>query len=87
MSAGGGAAVSSRVPDNGRYVMGEGLNIEVDVYPGARAGLSVAEVEFGTAEAADAFELPAWLGREVTEDGRFKDQRLASEGAPADAGE
>jgi CYTH domain-containing protein len=49
--------------------------------------LSVAEVEFDTEEAADTFEPPAWFGREVTDDARFKNQRLASEGAPTDAGE
>jgi adenylate cyclase len=65
----------------------EGLNIEVDVYSGALSGLLVAEVEFGTEEGADAFEPPAWFGREVTDDARFKNQRLASEGAPAGAGD
>jgi adenylate cyclase len=70
-----------------RHVIGagEGLKIEVDVYAGALAGLSVAEVEFGTDAAADAFTPPAWFGREVTDDARFKNQRLASDGAPADA--
>jgi CYTH domain-containing protein len=70
-----------------RYVMaaGDGLDIEVDVYSGALTGLSVAEVEFDTEEAADAFEPPAWFGHEVTDDARFKNQRLASEGAPKDA--
>ena len=63
---------------------GEGLDIEVDVYSGALTGLVVAEVEFDTEEAADAFEPPSWFGREVTDDARFKNQRLASEGAPAD---
>ena len=63
------------------------MNIEVDIYSGALTGLSVAEVEFATEDAADAFEPPAWFGREVTDDPRFKNQRLASEGAPADAGE
>ena len=43
---------------------GEGLNFEVDVYSGALTGLSVAEVEFGSEEAADAFEPPAWFGPE-----------------------
>ena len=57
------------------------------MYSGALTGLSVAEVEFATEDAADAFEPPAWFGREVTDDPRFKNQRLASEGAPADAGE
>ena len=62
---------------------GGGLNIELDVYSGALTGLSVAEVEFASEEEADAFEPPAWFGAEVTDDARFKNQRLASEGAPA----
>ena len=65
----------------------EDLNIELDVYSGALTGLSVAEVEFASEEAAGAFEPPAWFGPEVTDDSRYKNQRLASEGAPTDAGE
>lgn len=64
---------------------GAGLTIELDVYSGGLAGLIVAEVEFGSEDAADAFEPPAWLGSEVTNDARFKNQNLACEGAPADA--
>jgi adenylate cyclase len=64
---------------------GADLNIELDVYSGALTGLLVAEVEFGSEEAADTFEPPAWFGTEVTDDARFKNQQLASEGAPADA--
>jgi adenylate cyclase len=65
----------------------DGLNIEVDVYLGGLTGLSVAEVEFDTEAAADAFAPPAWFGREVTDDAGFKNQRLASEGIPANLGE
>jgi adenylate cyclase len=70
-----------------RYLIpaGSGLNIELDVYSGALAGLMVAEVEFGSEEAADAFEPPEWLGSEVTDDVRFKNQTLAREGPPAGA--
>lgn len=60
-----------------------GLTIELDVYAGALAGLVVAEIEFGSEEAADAFAAPVWLGREVTDDPRYKNQRLARDGAPA----
>jgi adenylate cyclase len=60
----------------------DGLTIELDVYDGALAGLVVAEVEFDSEDAADAFSGPDWLGREVTEDSRYKNQRLACEGAP-----
>jgi adenylate cyclase len=66
-----------------RYLIpAEGLNIELDVYSGALTGLVVAEVEFGSEGAAEAFEPPAWFGAEVTDDARFKNQRLASQGAP-----
>jgi adenylate cyclase len=60
----------------------DGLTIELDVYDGALAGLVVAEVEFDSEDAADAFTGPDWLGREVTDDQRYKNQRLACEGAP-----
>jgi adenylate cyclase len=61
---------------------GDGLTIELDVYGGALAGLVVAEIEFDSEDAADAFSASDWLGREVTDDQRYKNQRLASEGAP-----
>jgi adenylate cyclase len=61
---------------------GSGLTIELDVYAGALEGLVVAEVEFDSEEAADAFAAPEWLGREVTDDARYKNQRLACDGAP-----
>jgi adenylate cyclase len=70
-----------------RYLIpaGAGLTIELDVYSGALAGLMVAEVEFGSEEAGDAFEPPEWFGSEVTDDVRFKNQTLACEGAPVSA--
>jgi adenylate cyclase len=66
-----------------RYEIADGqLTIELDVYAGALEGLVVAEVEFASEEDANAFELPAWLDREVTDDPRYKNQRLACEGLP-----
>ncbi|HTU30235.1 MAG TPA: CYTH domain-containing protein [Solirubrobacteraceae bacterium] len=67
-----------------RHVMATdgGLEFEIDVYTGGLAGLSVVEVEFASEQAADTFTPPAWFGREVTDDARFKNQRLASDGAP-----
>ncbi len=69
-----------------RYLIpGSGeLTIELDVYAGGLGGLMVAEVEFDSEDAADAFQPPEWFGSEVTEDGRFKNQKLACEGAPGD---
>jgi adenylate cyclase len=66
-----------------RYeIPADGLTVELDVYAGALAGLVVAEVEFESEDAADGFAAPDWLGREVTDDARYKNQRLACEGAP-----
>jgi CYTH domain-containing protein len=64
---------------------GDGLVIELDVYGGALEGLVVAEVEFPTEAAADAFDPPPWLGADVTADERYKNHRLAVDGAPEGA--
>jgi adenylate cyclase len=61
---------------------GDGLTIELDVYDGALEGLVVAEVEFDSEDAAERFSGPGWLGHEVTHDERYKNRRLACEGAP-----
>jgi adenylate cyclase len=61
----------------------DALTIELDVYHGQLSGLRVAEVEFDSAAAADAFAPPAWFGREVTDDPRYKNKRLATEGQPS----
>jgi adenylate cyclase len=61
---------------------GSGLTIELDIYTGHLAGLMLAEVEFSSEAAADDFEPPPWLGRELTDDPRYSSQRLAVEGKP-----
>ena len=62
-----------------------GATAELDVYEGAHQGLLTAEVEFPSLEASEAFDPPAWLGREVTGDRRYANQALALEGrSPAD---
>ena len=48
---------------------------EIDFYEGANQGLIVAEVEL-TRE-SDTVTKPLWLGREVTEELRFRNQNLA----------
>lgn len=53
----------------------EGMTWEVDEFLGANAGLVVAEIEL-EAE-AQAFARPAWLGQEVTGDGRYVNANLA----------
>jgi adenylate cyclase len=62
--------------------VGDDLVIELDVYAGDLDGLVIAEVEFDSEEAAEGFAAPDWLGPDVTEDVRYKNQRLARDGAP-----
>jgi CYTH domain-containing protein len=57
---------------------------EVDEYAGALDGLVVAEVEFPDEDASRSFEPPSWFAREVTDDPRYKNRSLATDGIPED---
>jgi adenylate cyclase len=48
---------------------------EIDEFIGDNAGLIVAEIELGSED--ERFDLPAWVGREVTEDERYYNFNLA----------
>ena len=52
-----------------------GRQWEVDEFLGDNAGLVVAELELLAAD--EEFELPTWLGREVTQEQRYYNQALA----------
>jgi adenylate cyclase len=52
-----------------------GRQWEVDVFEDENAGLIIAEIEL-KAE-SDALELPSWVGREITEEGRYYNAALA----------
>ena len=56
----------------------EGYTWEVDVLDGPGCTLVVAEVEAPTVEAVQGAPLPAWVGREVTGDPRFRMSRLTT---------
>ena len=56
--------------------------VEVDVFEGALDGLAIAEVEFPSPEAADAFEPPTWFGQEVTGRPEWGNAALAVHGRP-----
>jgi len=58
------------------------LEIELDVYAGELDGLVTAEIEFESEDDADAFEPPDWLGEDVTDDDRYKNESLATDGLP-----
>jgi adenylate cyclase len=45
-----------------------GLTAEIDVFHGLLDGLIMVEVEFASEAARDAFQPPAWFGREVTQE-------------------
>lgn len=51
--------------------------VEIDVYTGKHEGIVVAEVEFDDEEAARSFQVPEWLGPDVTHDRRYSNQALA----------
>lgn len=61
-----------------RYTFKIGAFIgELDVYSGANKGLISIEVEFCSAEVYKRFIRPAWFGKEVTCNAKFKNKYLA----------
>ncbi|MBP6798083.1 MAG: CYTH domain-containing protein [Luteimonas sp.] len=65
------------VIDKRRHLVRHGGHLwEVDEFLGDNAGLVVAEIEFASAD--EAFDMPAWAGREVTEEARYYNLALAS---------
>ena len=77
-------ATEGRRVEKVRYdiIQDGGAKIELDVYQGDLAGLSTAEIEFASETESRSFAAPLWLGREVTEDSRFKNKNLALHGLP-----
>jgi CYTH domain-containing protein len=55
---------------------------ELDRYSGDLDGLVTVEVEFASVAQARSFEPPSWFGREVTDDSRYANRRLAVDGLP-----
>lgn len=58
------------------------LIAEIDFYEGVLKGLITTEVEFCSEEAANSFVAPAWFGKEVTFDSRYKNTNLSLYGIP-----
>lgn len=75
-----------RVQKARRRVRVGDATVEIDEYGGALDGLVVAEVEFDDEQAARSFEAPSWFVREVTDDPRYSNRSLASDGMPPDGG-
>jgi CYTH domain-containing protein len=62
----------------------DGLTFELDDYGADHQGLVVVETEFPDERSAESFSPPAWFGREVTDDPRYKNQNLAKSHGPPD---
>ena len=62
--------------------MQNNLTIELDVFEGALAPLILAEVEFDSEEAANAFCPPDWFGEDVTFSGAYHNSSLSRQGLP-----
>ena len=54
-----------------------GLTIELDIFHGDLAPLVLAEVEFPTEEAANAFTPPDWFGEDVTYSSKYHNSVLS----------
>lgn len=66
-----------RMIEKTRYFFPIGAHtLELDVFGANLLGLVVAEVEIS--HEGEVIELPYWIGREVTEDRRYKNKRLAN---------
>lgn len=66
-----------------RYQFYEGNTyVYLDVYSEQLEGLAVVEVQFESVKEADAFVPPTWFGPDVTEDSRYKNAQLATNGMP-----
>jgi len=64
-----------RVTKTRHHVVIDGDVFEIDEFAGANTGLVVAEIELDAVDAV--FPHPAWMGREVTDEVRFYNLRLA----------
>ena len=68
-----------RVIEKRRYLipLDDQLTVELDVFEGDLAPLILAEVEFESEDAANAFLPPAWLGEDVTFDPHYHNSTMS----------
>ncbi|MBR3569326.1 MAG: CYTH domain-containing protein [Oscillibacter sp.] len=69
------------VKDRYKIPLGEYV-AELDIFAPPLAPLILAEVEFPSEDAANAFEPPDWFGREVTYDPAYANAALSQNGLP-----
>lgn len=63
--------------DRYKIPINDGLTVELDVFHGNLEGLVFAEVEFLSLEAAEKFNKPEWLGKDLCFDKRFDNTLLS----------
>ena len=63
-----------------RIPLKDGLIAELDLFHGYHEGLQLVEVEFPNTEVADSFVPPAWFGKEVSDDRRYRNSYMAFNG-------
>lgn len=56
--------------------------MEIDIFSGNLEGLAYLEIEFGNKEAAQKYENPYWIKKDVTTDLAYKNGYLARYGIP-----
>ena len=56
----------------------DGLIAELDVFKGRLLGLVFAEVEFPSLEVANNFNKPDWLGKDVSDDQRYRNSKIVN---------
>lgn len=75
--SGAGGVVGGVIRKVRREVDIDGVRWEVDQFEDANAPLVLAEVECQSVEAARGVRLPAWVGREVTQERRYSNAALS----------
>lgn len=65
------------------YIPYHSYTIELDIFEDSLQGLVVAEVEFKSEQESNLFKPPVWFGKEITEDQRYQNNRLATNGIPS----
>lgn len=62
-----------------RYLipLDKNLTAELDIFEGLLEGLVFAEVEFPDEKAANEFQAPSWLGKDLSSDKRFSNHHLS----------
>lgn len=63
------------IEKNRRIIEHAGMDWEVDEFLGENAGLVVAEIELDSED--QSFEMPEWVGAEVTDDPRYFNSKLS----------